>query len=385
MERKTFERALHSWPDWHDSIERSRKHLGFNVRWPINIRRGLIKKRYPEIREQAEAELKRLDLPPTLREYWEDCFYSNYRARDSKIDYREITRFLSKRKSLPHLPCDHGVVWYEEEVESHALGSEPEVEQKCRDIFSNENCLIIYDASPADMNRMRLVSNVAKECGRTLVLDSKKAYPSLYMNHPEVLCPGLPVQGEFRVALSRLKLNASRYGKFGLPQDLYAESYTDYRQAHEGKLLVSQRDKQKENPELICLPDEIFIWGPLREEVLQEPGRYLLYTSSGAHTLLHFLPFDGRTVPGTYIYGKAEPFKEEMELSFRRLLKWIELCGLKLEYAHTSGHMYPRDIERLVSEISPQVTIPIHTEHPELFSNWTRNSRIPLLGETINF
>jgi len=220
----------------------------------------------------------------------------------------------------------------EEEVESHALSSESEVEQKCRDIFSNEEKLIIYDASPADMNRMRLVSKVAQECGRILVLDSKKAYLSLYMNHPEVTCPGLPVIGEFRVALSRLKLNASRYSKYGLPQDLYAESYTDYRQAHEGKLLVAQRDKQKDNPDLLCLKDEIFIWGPLREEVLREPGRYLLYTSSGAHTLLHFLPSDGKTVLGTYVYGKAEPFKEEMELSFRRLLKWIELCVMDVNY-----------------------------------------------------
>jgi hypothetical protein len=230
---------------------------------------------------------------------------------------------------------------------------------------------------------MRLVSKVAKDFGRTLVLDSKKAYLSLYMNHPEVICPGLSAAGEFRVALSRLKLNASRYGKYGLPQDLYAESYTDYRQAHEGKLLVSQRDKQKENPELICLPDEIFIWGPLRKKVLQDPGRYLLYTSSGAHTLLHFLPSDGRAVPGIYIYGKAEPFKEEMELSFRRLLKWIELCGLRLEYAHTSGHMYEKDIERLVSEINPKVLLPIHTEHPDLFSNWAEAVHIPYFEETL--
>ena len=271
----------------------------------------------------------------------------------------------------------------EEEVESHALANESEVERKCRDIFSNEEGLIIYDASPADMNRMRLVSKAAKDFGRTLVLDSKKAYLSLYMNHPEVLCPGLPATGEFRVALSRLKLNASRYSKYGLPQDLYAESYTDYRQAHEAKLLVSQKDKQKDNPELICLPDDIFIWGPLREEILQEPGRYLLYTSSGAHTLLHFLPPDGRTVPGTYVYGKAEPFKEEMELSFRRLLKWIELCRLKLEYAHTSGHMYENDIKRLVSEINPKYILPIHTEHPELFTQWSKDVHIPHIGEIL--
>jgi ribonuclease J len=272
----------------------------------------------------------------------------------------------------------------EEEVESHALASEADVEQRCRDIFSNEDGLIIYDASPADMNRMRLVSEVAKESGRTLVFDSKKAYLLTYMNHPEVLYPGLPSVGEFKIALSRLKLNASRYGKYGLPQDLYAESYTDYRQAHEGMLLVAQRNKEKENPDLVCLPDDIFIWGPLREEILKDPGRYLIYTSSGAHTLLHFLPSDGRRMPGTFVYGKAEPFKEEMELSFRRLVNWTELCGLKLEYAHTSGHMYEKDIERLITEIHPGLTIPIHTEHPELFCNWSSEVKIPHVGGTLN-
>jgi hypothetical protein len=62
-----------------------------------------------------------------------------------------------------------------------------------------------------------------------------------------------------------------------------------------------------------------------------------------------------------------------MELSFRRLLKWIELCRLKLEYAHTSGHMHEKDIERLVSEI----------EHPELFTQWSRNIHIPHIGEIL--
>jgi mRNA degradation ribonuclease J1/J2 len=117
--------------------------------------------------------------------------------------------------------------------------------------------------------------------------------------------------------------------------------------------------------------------------ILREPGRYLLYTSNGANTLLHFLPTDGRTMLGTYVYGKAEPFKEEMELSFRRLLKWLELCELKLEYAHTSGHMYEKDIERLVSEINSKVTIPIHMEHPELFSNLAKNVQTPHLGKTL--
>lgn len=272
----------------------------------------------------------------------------------------------------------------EQEVESYTLASEAEVEQKCRDIFSNEDGLIIYDASPADMNRMRLVCRVAQECGRTLVFDSKKAYLLLYINHPELLCPGMPSVSDFKIVLSRLKLHASRYGKYDLPQDLYAETYTDYRRAHEASLLVSQRGKERENPDLLRLPDDVFIWGPLRETILRQPDRYLLYTSNGAHTLLHFLSPEGSKIPGTYIYGKAEPFKEEMELSFRRLTKWIELCGLKLEYAHTSGHMYQKDIERLISEIDPKIVVPIHTEHPELFSKWAKNVCNPQLGDTVH-
>lgn len=115
MERQTFERAIHSWDKWHESIEQSRKTLGYDAQWTRDTCINWIEEHYPEIRKQAIDELKRLELPPTLREYWEDCFYSDYRNKDEKSDYSKITRCLSKGKSLPHLPCDHGVVWYEDE------------------------------------------------------------------------------------------------------------------------------------------------------------------------------------------------------------------------------------------------------------------------------
>lgn len=273
----------------------------------------------------------------------------------------------------------------EREVETYVLDSEAEVEQKLRDILSSEDGLVIYDASPADMNRMRLVCQVAGGYDRIPVFDSRKAYLLLYLNHPDLLCPGLPSVGEFRIALSRLKLRSNRYEKYGLPQNLYVETYTEYRQAHESRLLVAQRGSEKESEDLLGLPDDTFVWGPLRDEILRKPERYLLYTSSGAHTLLHFFPSDGRKLQGTYIYGKAEPFKEEMELSFRRLFNWIELCGLELEYAHTSGHIHQQDLERFISEVNPEVVVPIHTEHPELFQQWAPDVRVPHLGESLQF
>lgn len=115
MERQTFERALHTWDDWHSSIEQSRKLLGYDPKWPRDACISWIEGNYPAIRSQAEDELKKLELSPTLRQYWEDCFYSDYRTPDSKTDYGKITRCLSEQKSLPDLPCDYGVVWYEDE------------------------------------------------------------------------------------------------------------------------------------------------------------------------------------------------------------------------------------------------------------------------------
>lgn len=116
MERQTFERALHAWGAWHDSIEGSREILGYDPGWPKDTCISWIEEHYAEkIRSRAEDELKKLELPPTLRQYWEDCFYSNYRTKDGNTDYSKITRRLSEDKSLPDLPCDFGIVWHESE------------------------------------------------------------------------------------------------------------------------------------------------------------------------------------------------------------------------------------------------------------------------------
>lgn len=120
MKLQTFERALHAWDEWHKSIEQSRKLLGYNPKWPKGVCTRWIKKHYyPEIRKQAEAELKRLELPPNLFPYWENCFYNDYRTPDGITDFKKITCGLStksnKRKSFPDLPCDQFLSWNENE------------------------------------------------------------------------------------------------------------------------------------------------------------------------------------------------------------------------------------------------------------------------------
>ena len=115
MKRETFERALHDWDDWHDSMKRSREMLGYDPKWPLENCIDWIEKHYSVIRKQAESQLQLLELPPTLREYWEDCFYSDYQDKDGNVNLKKITRRLSEHKSLPDLPCDQRIAWYEDE------------------------------------------------------------------------------------------------------------------------------------------------------------------------------------------------------------------------------------------------------------------------------
>ncbi len=36
MEAETYQRALHLWPEWDDSIRASREALGYDPTWPVD-------------------------------------------------------------------------------------------------------------------------------------------------------------------------------------------------------------------------------------------------------------------------------------------------------------------------------------------------------------
>ncbi|MFQ5968650.1 MAG: hypothetical protein ACE5MI_13765, partial [Acidimicrobiia bacterium] len=132
MERETFERALHLWPEWHESISKSRKELDYDPRWPVERAVAWIEAHYSNrVRPTAEAELRRLNLPPNLLEYWEDCFYCDYFREDGSTDFERIRRriaveemdsrgqgtgrWVPANKSLPRLPYEAGLTWYDGE------------------------------------------------------------------------------------------------------------------------------------------------------------------------------------------------------------------------------------------------------------------------------
>jgi hypothetical protein len=158
--------------------------------------------------------------------------------------------------------------------------------------------------------------------------------------------------------------------------DFYLECFKTGRQSYEKEML-----KEEDS-----ISDDRFIWGPiLRKEILDNPHEYILYTSNGPLLLLH-CKLRKKKIPGTYIYGKAEPFNEEMEFTFSRLQNWLNLCDLNLKYAHTSGHCFSDDLKEVIEIINPKNLIPIHTEYPDEFEKIIpRNINLlkPKLNETL--
>jgi len=248
------------------------------------------------------------------------------------------------------------------EADQHKLPSEADVERKTD--YHVEKCddFVIYDASSVDLDRVRTVWKIAKKHGRKFVIESRLAY-ILLETQKTGLIKDLPGKGDFLIYLNRMKQRGT---------DEYTEAFGEGRTNHE-KSMINDPD----------LNDDWFVWGPDgRSEILNRPEEYLLYTTNGISMMIQFKPVD-KGISGIYVYGKAEPYSEEQAVTYERLKNWVELCGLKMKFAHTSGHCSPEQLSAVLKEVCPEVLIPIHTEFPEMFVGLvdTKSTRIVLAKE----
>ena len=77
---------------------------------------------------------------------------------------------------------------------------------------------------------------------------------------------------------------------------------------------------------------------------------------------------DIRPSGGIYLHSTSEPFNEEGEIDEARMSNWLQRFSLTRVFAHSSGHASGADINYIINEIAPKALVPIHTEHPDLFS-----------------
>ncbi len=69
---------------------------------------------------------------------------------------------------------------------------------------------------------------------------------------------------------------------------------------------------------------------------------------------------------GVYIHSMTQPFNDEMEISDRKLQRWLDAFRLERKTTHVSGHLSEEQVHHVLDEIGARLLVPIHSETPEL-------------------
>jgi ribonuclease J len=108
-------------------------------------------------------------------------------------------------------------------------------------------------------------------------------------------------------------------------------------------------------------------------QIRNNQDKYVVFVDNFAvQNLIDLQPKKG----SKYIYSKTEPFDAEMEIDYDRLENWVDrYFGLdNLVHAHASGHAFGSQVINMIKMINPEVVIPIHTEHPEMFAEMLKKA-----------
>lgn len=88
-----------------------------------------------------------------------------------------------------------------------------------------------------------------------------------------------------------------------------------------------------------------------------------------------------KPIPGsTYILSQSEPFNEEMEIDFGKLLNWLVLFGIPQYQIHVSGHALPYQLKWAIKEINAKKVFLVHTERPELYKRFLSDLNIEIIS-----
>jgi hypothetical protein len=71
-----------------------------------------------------------------------------------------------------------------------------------------------------------------------------------------------------------------------------------------------------------------------------------------------------------YILSTSEPFTEEREMSYEKLINWLDYYGIPTYYTYASSHISPLQFQEIMEKIKPERVFLIHTQYPNLLSKF---------------
>ena len=212
-----------------------------------------------------------------------------------------------------------------------SISSEGEVEGKLNEIVQQASGIVLADFASTDVDRLNSFHRIAKKTGRCLTVSLRQAYLIEALHKDKGL--KLPDLNDENILVFRK--SKKRYEKW---ENNIIEKY-------KGKIV------------------DVF-------EVSKQQCKAILAMSLyDLEELVEIQPSPG----SCYILSASEPFNEEMEIDFERLLNWLRHYGLPQYHVHVSGHIMPLQLKKALKEMNASKIFPIHTENAELFAKFMRD------------
>jgi len=211
-----------------------------------------------------------------------------------------------------------------------SVSSEVEVESKLNSIVGQADGVVLADFAYTDVDRLNSFYRIAKKSQRCLAVSLRQAH----------------------------LMDALRRDKgLSLP-DLSDES-----------MLIFRKSKKKydwwESQIMENYPEKIV---DVFEVSKRQCKAVLAMSFYDLEELVEIKPEAG----SCYILSASEPFNEEMEIDFERLINWLRHYGLPQYHAHVSGHIMPLQLKTILKEVEARNVFPIHTENAGLFAKFMR-------------
>jgi ribonuclease J len=194
--------------------------------------------------------------------------------------------------------------------------------------------ILLAEFGYSDVDRLNTFFEVAKKNGRCLAVSLKQAYLLDALHNDKHL--RVPALDDDRLLIFRK--SKKRYDKW---ENTLMERFAD-----KGKIL------------------DVF-------EVSKQQCKVILAVSFYDFEELNAIqPASG----SCYVLSASEPFNEEMELDYERLVNWLSHYGLPQYHVHVSGHMMPLQLKKALKCMNTKRVFPVHTENAGLFKRFMGES-----------
>jgi ribonuclease J len=213
------------------------------------------------------------------------------------------------------------------------VSSEAEVEGKLNNIIAGADGIVLAEFAYSDVDRLNSFYHIAKKNQRCLAVSLKQAYLLDALRKDK----GLSVPALDDESMLIFRKSKKRFDKW--------ESQ-----------LIERYDKQ----------NKIFD----AFEVSKQQCKVVLALSFyDFEELVPLQPAAG----SCYVLSASEPFNEEMEIDYERLVNWLRHYGLPQYHVHVSGHIMPLQLKKALKEINAKRIFPVHTESADLFAKFVRD------------